>query len=374
MNELRIGVIGCGGMGQSHMKVFNEIPRLKFTAASDAFKGNLDKVVAEHKVQGFADGEALINSGLCDAILVATPHYFHPPLAIAALKRGLHVLVEKPVAVTALAAEEVNRVAATRPDLKYAVMFQMRTVPKWRRIKEIVASGQLGEIKRVQWSVTAWFRTQAYYDSGSWRATWAGEGGGVLLNQCPHNLDILTWIAGVPAKVRAFIKLGRYHNIEVEDDVTAYFEYANGATGTFITSTGESPGNDFFEIAGDRGRVTAVPGSMGGNSFEWIQTDQSVDQFCRTTKAMWASPPSTKLTIQCPDGGSHKQVHQNFVNAILDGEPLVTPAVEGLGSVELANAMIMSGLTDKTINLPMDRQAYDTLLKELSAKSKYKPA
>lgn len=368
MQEVRIGVIGCGGMGRSHMGVFKEVSRLKFTAAADGVADNLNKAVGEFGVKGFADGHELINSGLCDAVVIATPHYFHPPYAIAALRKGLHVLTEKPVAVTAKAAAEVNAVAATRPELKYSVMFQMRTVPKWAKAREIVRSGQLGRIQRVQWTVTSWFRSQAYFDSGSWRATWAGEGGGVLLNQCPHNLDLLCWVTGVPVKVRAHVALGKYHKIEVDDDVTAFFEYADGATGTFITSTGEYPGTDVFEIAGDRGRL--VVSAANGNVVEFHQTPVSVSEFSRTTKSMWGGPGTTKISYQCPDGGSHKLIHQNFVNAILDNEPLIAPATEGLASVELANAIIMSGLTDKTVPLPMDREGYEAMLKGLIEKSK----
>jgi predicted dehydrogenase len=354
------------------MKVFHEVPRLKFTAASDTFADSLNKVTKEYAVKGFAEGRELIESGLCDAVLIATPHYFHPDYSIAALNKGLHVLTEKPVSVTAKAAAAVNAVAATKPKQLYAVMFQMRTVPKWKKVREIIQSGQLGPIQRIHWTITNWFRTQAYYDSGSWRATWAGEGGGVLLNQCPHNLDLLYWICGAPKRITAFLTRGKYHNIEVEDDVTAYLEFANGATGTFITSTGEAPGSDYFEIAGDRGRLTMSTVFGQPNTIELVQTDHSVSDFCRTTKAAWGQPGYSKITIQVPDGGSHKAIHQNFVNAILDGEKLIAPATEGLHSVEMANAMIMSGLNGVPVDLPTDREVYDRLLQDLIKNSKKK--
>ncbi|MCX5661814.1 MAG: Gfo/Idh/MocA family oxidoreductase [Planctomycetota bacterium] len=369
-DKIRVGVIGCGGMAQGHMKVFGELPRYQFTAASDNFAANLDKAVATYGVKGFADGHELIKSGLCDAIVIATPHYFHPEYALAGLKAGLHVLTEKPVSVTAGAAAEVNKAALANPQLRYAAMFQFRSSPRLRKAKQIIDQGTLGPIRRVQWTCTGWFRTQAYYNSGSWRATWAGEGGGVLLNQCPHNLDVLYWLAGQPKRITAHITLGKYHNIEVEDDVTAFLEYPGGATGVFITSTGEAPGSDVFEIIGDRGKMNL----SAGNRIEMVLADESINDFCRSTPHAWANPVTNKVTVETPDGGSHKAIHENFIASVLDGAPLIAPGVEGIHSVEMANAMIMSGLTGKGVDLPIDYAAYDRLLADLIEKAKAKKA
>jgi len=348
------------------MTVFKEVPRYKFVAASDNVPAALDKVVAEHGVKGFADGMELIKSGLCDAILIATPHYFHPVYAVAGLDAGLHVLTEKPVAVTVKAADEMNQAAARNPKQKFGVMFQMRTTPMWRKMRELITTGQIGEIRRVQWTATAWFRTQAYYNSGTWRATWEGEGGGVLLNQCPHNLDLLYWLTGQPKRITANIALGKYHQIEVEDDVTAFLEYANGATGVFIASTGEHPGSGHFEIMGDRGRLSILP----DGKIEFVRTEVPVDQFCRTTKVAWSTPQTERIVIETPSGGSHKNIHENFAAAICDGVPLIAPAVEGVNSLEMANGMIMSGLTGKPVDLPLDRGAYEKLLAKLIKEAK----
>jgi predicted dehydrogenase len=289
MKEVRLGVIGCGFMGQLHMKNFPTMPRMKFTAAADAIPAKLDAVVQQYKVQGFADGNDLIKSGLVDAVLIATPHYQHPTYTMAAFKAGLHVLTEKPVAVTAKAAAEVNAEHRKHKKLVYAAMFQMRTYPVWRKMKEMVASGQIGEIQRVSWTITNWFRSQAYYDSGGWRATWGGEGGGVLLNQCPHNLDLFQWIVGMPSKVTAFISLGKYHHIEVEDEVTAYLEYPKKATGVFTTSTGEAPGVNRFEIAGDRGLLV----SDSSRKIEFTRTEMSVTEHRMTTRESFPRTPTS---------------------------------------------------------------------------------
>lgn len=367
MDEVRIGVIGCGGMGRSHMGTYKDVPRLKFTAASDVVADNVKKAVDTYGVEGFDSGEALLDSGLVDAVMVATPHYFHPTYSIAALSRGIHVLTEKPVSVTAKAAAEVNAVVEANPNLKYGAMFQRRTDPMWARIKQIIESGQLGALQRVLWLGTSWFRTQAYYDSGAWRATWEGEGGGVLLNQCPHDLDLLYWLAGAPSKVHAHLKLGKFHDIEVEDDVTAYLEYPNGATGVFIATTGEAPGSSHWEFCGDKGKLAMSEGKL-----EFIELAESASKFCKESKATFASPQKTRILIESPGGGGHKAITENFVNAILDDEPLIAPAVEGLGSIEMANAMILSGIQEKSVDLPMDRDGYDAFLQDLIAKSKGK--
>lgn len=361
MQEVRLGVIGCGSMAQAHMEGFKEIPRLRFVAASDSFPANLKKVVDKFGVQGFADGMDLIKAGVCDAIFIGTPHYFHPYYAAAALERDLHVLSEKPVAVNASAAARVNAISAQRPHLRYGAMFQMRSIPLWRKVHQIVHSGQLGKLHRIHWTITNWFRKQAYYDSNSWRATWAGEGGGVLTNQCPHNLDLLCWIAGLPKRVTARIWLGKYHNIEVEDDVQASFEYESGATGSFITSTGEFPGTNYFEIAGDRGRLNCV----NDKSIELTLTDDSIAEYSRSSPGAWGAPSCSKITIEPPAGAAHQPIWKNFVESILDGAPLIARGDEGLASVELSNAIILSGLTRQPVDLPLDHAAFDRLLRDL---------
>jgi len=367
MEHVRLGVIGCGGMGQNHMRCFGEIPQIKFTAASDSFGDNLKKVVDQYGVKGFEKGEDLLDSGEVDAVLIATPHYFHPTYAIAAFERGIHVLSEKPVAVTAKAAQAMNDAHAANSKLVFAVMYQLRAMPKWQRMKAMIASGVLGEIQRVHWTATAWFRTQAYYNSGGWRATWAGEGGGVLLNQCPHNLDMLCWLTGMPTRVNAQMAFGKYHDIEVEDEVTAVLDYANGATGVFIASTGEAPGNDYLEIVGDRGRITSQ--SRKGGVIEWTDLGYSAKEYCHASASRMGVPAPTQVEITPPQGGTHKDIHANFADAILHGTPLIAPGVEGIQSVELANAMIMSGIQKQAVNIPTDREAYEALLADLIAKS-----
>ena len=367
MKEVRLGVIGVGGMGRIHARAVMEgkIPRAILAAVADHDPAAM---TAFFGVPGFASGEDMIRSGLVDAVLIATPHFSHTTEGIAALQAGLHVLVEKPISVHKADCERL--IAAHRSGGQvFAAMFNQRTDPLYLKLRESIQHGKLGAIRRIQWTVTNWFRSQAYYNSGGWRATWAGEGGGVLLNQCPHNLDLWQWLFGMPESVRAFATFGRYHNIEVEDDVTAYFQYRDGATGVFITSTGEAPGTNRLEIAAENGRVILENGRI---SYTWNEIPMS--EYCRTTTTRFDGPPTTNGEITVDHRGTqHNGIMTNFIERILDGVPLVAPAAEGIYSVELANAMLLSSFTQETIPLPLDSARYEKWLGDRIAGSEAKP-
>jgi predicted dehydrogenase len=360
MNTVRLGIIGLGGMGASHAQnILNgKISGVELTAVAD-IAPDLQRKYPDQKA--FASGEELIRSKAADAILIATPHYSHTPLGIAGLENGLHVLVEKPISVHT--ADCKRLIAARRnPQQVFAAMFNQRTDPSYKQLRHLIANGELGQIRRISWTVTNWFRSQAYYGSGGWRATWAGEGGGVLLNQCPHNLDLWCWLFGVPNSVRAFCSFGKYHKIEVEDDVTAYFEYADGMTGTFIASTGEAPGTNRLEVAAERGRVVLENGQ-----FQFTRNEIPMSEFSRTTQERFSAPPTWDISIPISGtGGQHTEIIQNFIDAILHQKPLIAPAEEGLHSVELANAMIFSSINNQTLELPIDSAAYEAWLKSKS--------
>ena len=350
-------------MGLSHARNILEgkIPRLRLAAVADSDPARLAKF---NDLPGFATDRELIASGLIDAVLIATPHYFHTDTGIAALRAGLHVLVEKPISVQRADCERLIA-AHTNRRLAFAAMFNQRTDPLYRKLRELVHSGALGEIRRVQWTVTNWFRPKVYYSLSAWRATWAGEGGGVLLNQCPHNLDLFSWIFGQPQRVRGFCRFGRYHDIEVEDDVTAYFELRNGATATFITSTGEAPGTNRLEVAAENGRVVAENGVL-----RFTRNRVATAKFSRTTKEPFSAPPTLERVFTFKNsGGQHVAILRNFADAILRGAPLIAPAAEGIHSVELANAILLSCWTDKAIDLPLDSALYARWLKRKIAAS-----
>jgi predicted dehydrogenase len=344
------------GAGHAAQIVHGRVPRLTLAAVAESSPARQPSLSG---VKVFSDPIALIKSGSVDAVLIATPHPFHAPLATAALKAGLHVLVEKPFAVHKAEALAVAALAKRRPKQVFGIMFNQRTDPYFRKIRDLVRGGTLGPLRRINWTITNWFRPEAYYQSSPWRATWAGEGGGVLLNQCPHNLDLLQWIAGMPAAVRAHCHFGRYHDIEVEDDVSAYLEYPGGAHATFVASTGEAPGTNRLELALDGGRIVYELDVL-----QLVRNATPASAFSRTSRELFLAPATTEEKLMgLGHGGQHSEILTNFAAAILDGVPLVAPAVEGLNSLELANAMLLSAWTDKTVELPLDGKLYEKWLK-----------
>ena len=354
---VRSGLIGIGGMGSTHARYLSEkqVPAAVLTAITDASPARMDWVAEAYPdVMRFDTTDDLLGSDSADAVIVATPHYFHPPLAIQAIESGHHVLIEKPAGVYTKQVHEMNAVAA-RSGRVFGMMLNQRTRSVHRKLKSMIDSGEVGEIRRSVYIVTNWFRAQSYYDSGGWRATWAGEGGGVLANQCPHNLDLWQWFCGMPKRIRAFCSFGKYHDIEVEDDVTAYAEYENGSTGVFLTSTGEAPGTNRLELAADRGKVILEDGKI-----TFWRSEQPVSQFCRKYKGGFGAPEMWKCDVTTrPDSvQEHVAITQNWSNGILEGTPLLAPGVDGINAVELFNAMLLSTWTDDWVDLPIDAELY----------------
>jgi predicted dehydrogenase len=361
---VRLGIIGMGNIGKHHADYLQKktVNRCELVAVCDAV-APLDRY---QPLKTFTDGEALIKSGAVDAVIIATPHFQHTTLGIAALEAGIHALVEKPISSHKADAERLIAASRRNPGVIFAGMFQLRTEPRYLKMRELICAGDLGEIVRLNWINTDWFRAEAYYASSAWRATWKGEGGGVLLNQCLHNLDTLQWLVGMPGRVRGFCQLGRFHQIEVEDNVTAYLEWSNGATGVFVSSTGEAPGVNRFEIVGTRGTLL-----LENNQLTLVRNATDMLEFSRTSTQGFVKPESRTEDIPFANApAQHATMTQNFVNAILDGEPLIAPGAEGIQSVELANVMVYSSLLGETVELPLDGAAWEKRLNQLIAESK----
>lgn len=366
MDNVRLGIVGLGNMGKAHLANIRagKVAGLRVTALCESVGTIPTPTEGETP---FTDVNAMIHSGKIDAILICTPHFSHTTIGIEALKTGLHVLVEKPISVHKA---DCERLIAAHTDKSkiFAAMFNMRTNAVFKKVKDLIDSGEIGEVRRVHWEVTNWFRTNYYYATGGWRGTWKGEGGGVLMNQCPHNLDLFQWLFGMPDSVRGFCQFGRFHEIEVEDDVTAVLQYKNGTTATFVTSTGEAPGANRLEIAGENGRLTVVDGTR----IHFQRNRQPMSKFCMEAEAAFAMPESWHMDIPAEQsGGQHIEILQNFTNAILKGEKLLSPAEQGIHSVELANAILLSTWLDKTIDLPFDSSEYEKLLTEKGENSTF---
>ena len=365
MKKVRYGIIGVGNQGNNYANIFkrNEIENGVLAAVCDnnpvkldAAKKNLDGM----GVAFFEDYIQMLESGSVDAVLVETPHYQHPEMVIECLSRGLHVICDKPAGVYTKQVREMNEIAK-KSSARFAMMFNQRTNCVYRKMKEIIAGGGIGALQRVNWIITDWYRTQFYYDSGSWRATWSGEGGGVLINQCPHQIDLVQWIVGeMPKTVRGFCQYGKWHDIEVEDEVTAYFTYANGATGVFITTTGETPGTNRLEISGTKGKLLCE-----GTKLTWYKIEEDSQEFSRTSNDGFVPPKCEVIEVQT-DGKNpqHPGIINNFTNAILGLEEQFVQGDEGIRGVELMNAIELSGWNNgEEIALPIDEERY---LKELN--------
>lgn len=365
MDTVRIGIIGVGNMGSVHAKKILEgkIEKCILTALCDIEPSRLTSF--PENIAKFSDSRELIRSGKVDAVLIATPHYSHTTIGIDALENGLHVLVEKPLSLHKADCERMIQAHRNRPDLVFAAMFQERLNSLYIKVKEIVSTDALGNLIRINWIITNWLRTEYYYRLSDWRATWAGEGGGVLLNQCPHQLDLLQWICGMPVRVQAFCALGKRHDIEVEDDVTAYMEYSKGATCVFIASTGETPGTNRLEITGELGKLVVEDGKI-----LWLRNKIPAIEFIKTADKAFDKPETEQVDVTIEKHSpAHVGIIRNFVDAVLNGAELVAPAEEGIYSVELANAMLYSSITNTMVKLPLDSKKFAGLLEELIKKS-----
>jgi predicted dehydrogenase len=364
MDNVRFGIVGLGNMGSFHVDSFPGIQGAKLAAICDASQKNLDAAGKKTDAKRFGSYQEMLAAGGIDAVLIATPHLLHPEIALAAFEKNVHVLCEKPLAVTVRQGRSVVDAAAKHPNLKFAMMLQQRTMAIYRKVRELITEGELGQISRITWIVTDWFRTWAYYASGGWRATWSGEGGGVLINQCPHNLDLIQWLTDLtPNRITAVGFVGKTHPIEVEDEVSAILEYPNGAIGHFITSTGEAPGTNRLEIVGDRGRIVCERDKL-----HFTRTRRSVRETRETSKDAFAKVEAWEIEVPHastePEG--HKVITQNFVNAIQSNEPLIAPGTEGLRQLELGNAILMAALTRKPADLPLQSEAYDQFIADMT--------
>ncbi|WP_042289489.1 Gfo/Idh/MocA family protein [Citrobacter sedlakii] len=368
MKKVRFGIIGVGNIGTVHARYLlaGKVEEACLTAVCD---NNPDKHAAIRRLTGesvvlFSDAREMLESGLIDAVIVATPHYDHPALSIMAMRRGIHTLCEKPAGVYTAQVEEMNA-CARECDVVFSMMYNQRPNPLYQKVKDLIDSGELGELRRSNWIITNWYRSQSYYNSGGWRATWKGEGGGVLLNQDPHQLDLWQWLVGMPVRMRAFCQFGKHRQIEVENEVTAYAEYANGATGVFITTTAEAPGTNRLEIAGDRGKVVVEEGRL-----RFWRLRESETEFNARWQNGFGEPECWEVTIPtAAECSEHDVITRNFTAAILHGEPLIAPGLEGIRGLTLSNAMHLSTWIDDWVAFPFDEQRYYQLLQERIASS-----
>lgn len=379
MEKIRFGIIGYGVQGKFYSGIltgvelpgYGTVPRPEdcmISAVSVRRKEALAQLQQIPGVSYFTDWKELIDSGLCDAIVITTPHYSHPEIAVYALERGVHVLCDKPAAVQASQVELMLSAAKANPGTVLALIHNQRTAAVFCKVKELIASGTLGQLRRSSWIVNNWWRPDSYYKSSSWRGTWAGEGGGVLVNQAPHQLDLWLWLCGKPRKIFAKCMEGAHRNISVENDVTILAEYENGATGTFITCTHDPLGTDRLELDFSKGKIV-VENSKDAAIYRFRQEEQLWNQ-------MLSYPEMAMMAIRQPEalfeterfsgapqyGIGHAKIFENFAAHLLHGEPLIATGEDGLAAVQLANAAQLSGWKHQELDFPCDANEYDCFL------------
>ena len=366
---IKVGIIGIGNQGGYYAEHMNYSKHLELTAVADINPARLEwaEKTVPHAAR-FADAIEMLDSGLVEACIVVTPHYDHPRYAMECMKRGIHVLVDKPAGVYTKQVKAMNAMADAHPEIKFGVMFCLRTIEVYQKVHDLIASGDFGEMRRMNWIITTWYRPQAYYDSGAWRATWAGEGGAVLMNQCPHQLDLLQWMCGVPKKVHSHLHFGKWHDIETEDDATVYMEFANGATGVFITSTGDARGTNRLEIQMDKGRFIVENDVLTIETYEMAEQDFSK---ASTTPFDTMSYTTEEFHGKTPDR-FHFIVLDAWAEAVLGTGEMIADGREGLNSTMLTNAMQLSTFIGQTVELPIDDELYYAELMKRVATSRQK--
>lgn len=370
LKEVRYGIVGIGKQGTFYTKIFLKCKGIlkgaRLAAVCDVDEGR--RKYAEENLKGvavFSDYHEMFASGLIDVVMVETPHYYHPTIVIDAFKAGLNVLCDKPAGVYTKQVKEMNEEAAKHPDLLFGMMFNQRTNPLYIKAKELIESGRLGKLTRIVWIITDWYRPKAYYDQGGWRGTWWGEGGGVLLNQCPHQLDLFTWLAGLPVSVTATLAtVGR--NISVENDVTAYCKFASGATGVFITSTHDAPGTNRLEITGEGGKIVIEKGKL-----VFTENNELEPEFSEHNKVFMGSPKTKTYTYRGYDKylqftkypPQHPGIIKNYTDYLLGKtDKFVAPGEQGIIGLTFSNAIHLAGWTGKEVRIPFDE---DEFIKEL---------
>ena len=374
-DRVRLGIIGIGNQGSTYARRFvkdNWVPDIQLVAIADINPARIAwaKENVSSDLAYFDDATAMLDSGLIDACVVSIPHYDHPKYVMECMKRGIHVMCEKPAGVYTEQVREMNAEAKKHPEVIFAMMFNQRTNCVYRKMRELVQSGKYGRVRRANWLITDWYRSQCYYDSGDWRATWSGEGGGVLLNQCPHNLDLWQWILGMPVKVQSFMHFGQWHDIEVEDDVTTYMEYADGHTGVFITSTGDPHGTNRFEVQMDGAQLVCEKDRLIVTELDQLEQD-----WMKTNTQPFGTVPGKTYEVET-DGLNlqHQGVFEAFAGAILRGEPLVAGGEEGINGLTLSNAMHLSSFLGHPVELPFDEKLYhDELMKRVATSRRKDP-
>lgn len=374
MKKIRLGIIGLGAQGSTYAEFIKsgKIPQIEIGAICDINTEKKDEVKNHYpNVPFYNDYIAMLESGDVDAIVTTVPHYLHTDIGKEALKWDIHALLEKPADIYAEKVKEISELAASKPHLTFAIFFNQRTNPLYQKVKSLIDDGVIGNIRRTNWIITTWWRPQAYYNQSSWRATWSEEGGGVLVNQAPHQIDLLQWLCGMPKSVFSNIKYGYQRDLAVDDDVTTILDYGNGATGVFITCTHDIIGTDRLEITGDNGKILVedsktITLTRLKESETQMNRNMSWKEAAKIFKGNGLENIYDQQTFEFESvwGEQHINVLENFAANIIDGTPLIAPGNDGINGVNLVNAIYLSSWTGKEVTVPVNPSEFKDALKQ----------
>ncbi len=384
MKDVRFGIVGMGVQGSLYANILTGIPLpymppIKkpegciLTAVSSRSEKAKDFASHLPNVAFYNNWKEMIDSDLCDAIIITVPHFIHHEIAIYALRAGKHVLCEKPMGIRASDVQEVARVKNEAGDLAFGIIFNQRTNNVFRQLKEIISSGELGEMRRFNWICNNWWRPDSYYQSNEWRGTWTGEGGGITVNQIPHQLDLWLMLCGEPNRIYSVNRYGCHRDIAVENDVTITAEYANGATAVFVACTHDPLGTDRLEIDFSKGKVV-VENSNQATIYRFKQTEEdwNASLTMRDHMIKRQNPEELyeveELTHAATYGTEYVEIFENFASHILCKEPLIATLADGLKEVQLANSIQLSGWTKQPVNNPCKPEEYDSWLTKMMEK------
>lgn len=360
MNQVRMAVIGTGSMGKKYAQMIaaGSVKDMVLTAVVCRSEANIEwaKEKLNQEVQIFPDADTLYAHGdLFDAVMIVTPHKLHPEMVKQGLLAGKHMFCDKPAGVSMKQCEEMARLAREK-DLKFAMMFHQRMYGKYLRIKELLEQNEIGVIRRVMMENSRYYRTQYYHKSGSWRSSWTGEGGGALINQGQHILDIWQWLVGMPQSVQAVIPFGKYNDFDVDDEATILMEYPDKRTAVFILTTGEGSWTERLEIVGSKGTILLEEDKLTISRYDQDLTEYGKNAQCNAREQM-------KETLTVEDYPKEKEPYEemlaDFADAILTDGSVAVSGLEGLHALELTNAAYLSAFTGKKISLPMDADEYE---------------
>jgi len=362
MNPVRFGIVGVTGViGGTHIRAIRQTEGAELAAVTDLNLAAAQRVASEARCELLKNFDWLIKRADIDVVCLCTPHALHAEQAIAALKSRKHVLTEKPMAVTVADADKMIA-ASEKYDRKLGVVFQYRFRPSVLAARALLQRGQLGQLYRVT-VVHAAFKTQYFYDAAAWRGTWKGGGGGVLINQAPHYLDLLAYLVGMPTRVAAWNRT-LTHRIEVEDTASALMEFPGGAQGFAHFNTVQAPGESRIEIVGDRGTLR-----IEDNDVRLFQPEIPLRQFAQTDRShIYAYPRTAEVRVPLASSeATHATVLQDFIDAVRHNRPPACDGQEGRKSLEIGNAMLLSSFSGKPVELPVKRPSIRRLIKRLAS-------